>query len=87
MTDNFPNMLAFKIALRADGSFCAADMRVAVNATEPDRAFQSDEMPFMVETWLLAWDDVRHVVRIINIMAMAAFEDFLAYGHGGIFAL
>ena len=60
-------------------------MRVAIDATIPNRAFQPDEMPFMSVAWFLAFDNIRHVARIINIMAMGAFEDFLASRHGGVF--
>ena len=60
-------------------------MRVAIDAAIPNRAFQPDEMPFMGVAWLLAFDDIRHVARIINIMTMSAFEDFLARRHGGVF--
>ena len=60
-------------------------MRVAIDAAIPNRAFQSDEMPFMGVAWLLAFDDIRHVTCIINIMAVATFKDFLASRHGGVF--
>ena len=60
-------------------------MGVAIDTAIPNRAFQADEMPFMSVAWLLAFDNIRHVARIINIMAMGAFEDFLASRHGGVF--
>ena len=60
-------------------------MGVAVDAAIPYRAFQTDEMPFMGEAGLFTVGDIRHVACIINIMAMAAFKDFLAGRHGGVF--
>ena len=60
-------------------------MRVTIDAAIPDIAFQTDEMPVMIETGLFAFDDIRHVCRIINIMTMAAFKDFLARHHGSVF--
>ena len=60
-------------------------MGVAIEATIPNSAFQTDEMPFMGEARLFAFDDIRHIACIINIMAMGAFKDFLASWHGGVF--
>ena len=53
-------------------------MGIAVDTAIPDSAFHPDEMPFMVEPWILALDDIRHVVRVINIVAMRALVDILA---------
>ncbi len=41
----------------------------------------------MIEACLLAFDDVGHVGRIIDVMAVAAFEDFFAHRHGSVLNL
>ncbi len=60
-------------------------MGVAIDTTIPNSAFQTDEMPFMGEARLFAFDNIWHVACIINIMAMGAFKNFLAGWHGGVF--
>ena len=85
--DGLPDVRALCSAMGAERCGGAADMTVASDTAIPQIAALTKYLPFMDMALQFTWASIGLEERIIDVMAVAAFENLVAVGHGRVGAL